>query len=231
MKMFIRKMMTAAAIATVMATPVCAQSGTWTYNGNTWKCITVTGGIIHDTLTDDGYYVDHNGDWVQNNLPHETLKERSLHGKRVIAVSKSSHVLELWENGTLVKSYSCTSGSVAGDKERKDDCKTPVGEFYVCLMNGNSQYTRGIGVSYPTTEDAERGLSQGLITQSERDSIVNAIQKKQKPNWYTNLGGEIEIHGNGQQTDATRGCIGLKDADIIDLYNRVSYGDTILIYA
>lgn len=229
---FITKTIVTAAATIALTGTAFAQSGNWVYTGSTWKCITSNGDIIHDTITDDGYYVDHNGDWVENNLPHETLKERSADGKRVIAVSKSAHVLELWENAVLVKSYPCASGSVTGDKEREGDCKTPIGEFYVCLMNANSKFTKGIGVSYPMIEDAERGLQQGLITQAERDAIVSAIQQGKMPNWYTNLGGEIEIHGTDQQLgDATRGCIIVKEADIVDLYNRVRYGDTILIYA
>ncbi len=215
-----------------MATSTFAQAGTWQFNGSTYKCITVDGSIIHDAFTDDGYWVDHNGDWVQSTIPKDVVKSKSANGKRIIAVSKSAHVVELWQNGECIKSYKCSTGKADGDKERESDGKTPVGEFYVCLMNDHSAYTKGIGVSYPMTEDAERGLKAGLITQDQYNSIVNTVKQKGKPDWYTNLGGEIELHGGSDVVggNASRGCIVLSNADILDLYSRVAYGDTILIY-
>lgn len=216
----------------VMAMTTFAQAGTWTYNGSTYKCITMDGAIIHDAFTDDGYWVDHNGDWVQSSIPTKVVKEKSANNKRVIAVSKSAHVVELWQNGALVKTYKCSTGQNNGDKEREGDGKTPIGEFYVCLMNSNSAYTKGIGVSYPMTEDAERGLKAGLITEAQYNSIVDTVNQKGKPDWYTNLGGEVEIHGGSDLvgSNASRGCIVLSNADILDLYGRVTYGDAILIY-
>lgn len=221
------------AMTIAMASTAFAQTGTWAYNGSTYKYILADGSIVHDAFTDDGYWVDHNGDWAPSTVPKDVVKAKSANGKRVIAVSKSAHVVELWQNGQQVKTYKCSTGMANGDKEMQDDCKTPVGEFYVCLMNGNSAYTRGIGVSYPMTEDAERGLKAGLITEAQYNSIVDTINRKGKPDWYTNLGGEIEIHGcNGGVVggNASRGCIVISNADILDLYSRVAYGDTILIY-
>lgn len=219
-------------LAICMSITAFAQVGTWKFNGQTWKYYdNVSGGVYHNTFTDDGYWVDAAGDWIPSSIPRDVVSARSANG-RVIAVSKSGHVVELWQNGSLVRAYNCSSGKANGDKERQGDCKTPVGEFYVCLMNNNSAYTKGIGVSYPMTEDAERGLKAGLITQSQYDSIVSAVSRKAMPNWYTNLGGEIEIHGGSNivGSNASRGCIVLTNADILDLYSRVTYGDTVLIY-
>lgn len=225
-------MITAMALIAAMSATIFADSGTWKFTGTTWKCIAASGGILHDTFTDDGYWVNHDGDWVESTVPRDVAAEKSANGKRLIAISKSGHVVELWQNGELVKSYKCSTGMADGDKERQGDCKTPVGEFYVCLMNTNSAYTRGIGVSYPMIEDADRGLQQGLITQSQRNAIVSAIQQGKCPNWNTALGGTIEIHGTDTVvgTNASHGCIVVSNADILDLFSRVSYGDTILIY-
>lgn len=227
------KMMAMFGIAvTMMASTAFAGNGTWTRYGSTYKYVLADGSIVHDTFTDDGYWVDHNGNWVKSTIPNGVAAQKSVGGKRVIAISKAAHILELWQNGSLVKSYKCSTGMNSGDKEREGDAKTPVGEFYVCLMNNNSTYTKGIGVSYPMTEDAVRGLKAGLITKYQYKSIVDAVNGKGKPDWYTNLGGEIEIHGGSGENygNASHGCIVLSNTDMLDLFGRVGFGDTILIY-
>lgn len=217
---------------TMIASTAFAGNGTWTRYGSTYKYVLADGSIVHDTFTDDGYWVDHNGDWVKSTIPNGVAAQKSVGGKRVIAISKAAHILELWQNGSLVKSYKCSTGVNSGDKERAGDAKTPIGEFYVCLMNNNSAYTKGIGVSYPMTEDAMRGLKSGLITKAQYKSIVDTVNRKGKPDWYTNLGGEIEIHGGSGENygNASHGCIVLSNVDILDLFSRVGSGDTILIY-
>ncbi len=210
-----------------------AVAGTWTQaEDGSWKYVTVEGYMFHDTFTDDGYWVGSDGSWIPSTVPADVLAERSANGARVIAVSKAGHAVELWQDGTLVKSYKCSTGKADGDKEMEGDGKTPNGEFYICLMNTRSAYTRGIGISYPSAEDAERGLNTGLITQAQYNSIVNANTTKAKPNWYTNLGGEIELHGGFDLVgnNASRGCIVMTNADILDLFSRVAYGDSVLIY-
>ena len=69
----------------------------------------------------------------------------------------------------------------------------------------------------------------GLITKRQRDEIVYANERGGTPNWYTKLGGLIEIHGNRQPTDATHGCVGMRDEDIDILYPLMDVGDKVLI--
>ncbi len=227
-----RRAVAAVLLSVLGAMPAFAGAGTWTRMGKTWKYITADGSIFHDTFTDTGYWVGTDGSLISSTVPFQKVKEKSAGGKRVIAISKAGHCLELWQDGVRVKRYPCSTGTVDGDKEREGDEKTPDGEFYICLMNNNSAYTKGIGLSYPMIEDAERGLSTGLISEAQYSSIVSAINRHGKPDWYTNLGGEIEIHGGSDTlgSNASRGCIVLTNADILDLFSRVSYGDTVLVY-
>ena len=92
---------------------------------------------------------------------------------------------------------------------------TPSGSFYVCTRNDKSKYYLALGLSYPNIEDAERGLSTGLITQEQYQAIVDANNAGVTPPWDTPLGGAIEIHGN-QGDRGTAGCIAMTN-DVMDI--------------
>ena len=115
-----------------------------------------------------------------------------------IVVYKKERKLELYSDKTLVRSYRVGLGfNPVADKQREGDGATPEGDFYVFVKNNKSAYYLSLGVSYPNVEDAERGLRDGLITQTQYNSIVNAHKRKVAPPQYTKLGGLIYIHGNG----------------------------------
>ncbi len=79
-----------------------------------------------------------------------------------IVVTKSERRLDLFDGPELVASYRVVLGfEPIGDKERKDDGRTPEGEFFVFVKNSKSKYHLSLGLSYPDTGDAERGLAAG----------------------------------------------------------------------
>jgi len=142
--------------------------------------------------------------------------------KPKIVIEKAKRKLSLYDGAKLVKTYRIALGSTpVGDKERQGDRKTPEGEFYICQKNAKSTYYLSLGISYPSTEDAERGLREGLINKKESKEIKRAIAQRKTPLWNTALGGEIFIHGNGSSTDWTWGCIALEDADVKELFDAI----------
>lgn len=187
------------------------------------------GYMLSNQITPDEFWIGTEGYWINNSgINQEVMAEKSMNGS-LIVFDKFSHQLELWINGE--KKYSCLgiAGALTGDKEREGDCRTPIGEFYVCVKNPNSNYHKALGLSYPNIEDAERGMNQGLISAEQYNKIVRAIQKGGKPDWYTPLGGEIMIHGARGITDGTRGCIGIRDSDIDYIWNFVDVGTKVII--
>ena len=220
--------------------------GAWTYQGvvQQWCLKNLTGwyrlngeemyleaegDIWRERITPDNIYVDNLG-WkvTESGINEEEMAERSQDG-RLIVISKTSHFLERRENGEKTHRYVISSGYAEGDKVKSGDMKTPEGEFYICKKVPNSAYYLALALNYPTLEDAERGLEAGLITKSQYVSIVHANKNGQTPNWYTPLGGAIEIHGNRQITDATRGCVGMRNEDIKELYGLMETGDPVII--
>ncbi|RHR46058.1 hypothetical protein DWX10_27265 [Clostridium sp. AF18-27] len=187
------------------------------------------GYMLSNQITPDEYWIGTDGYWISDSgINQEVMAEKSNNGS-LLVFDKFSHQMELWVNGEKI--YNCLgiAGALTGDKEMEGDYKTPIGEFYVCVKNANSNYHKALGLSYPNLEDAERGISQGLISVAQYGKIVNAVQSGGKPDWYTPLGGEIMIHGARGITDGTRGCIGIRDFDIDYIWNFVDVGTKVII--
>ena len=147
-----------------------------------------------------------------------------------LVIKKSARVLEVYEGTALVKTYSMVLGfSPELDKEIEGDGRTPEGEFYVFTKNPKSRFHVSLGLSYPAPDDAERGITAGLINRDEYAAIVKANAERGMPPQKTALGGEIYIHGGGTANDWTDGCIALKDEEMTELFNAIPVGTRVRI--
>jgi murein L,D-transpeptidase YafK len=145
-------------------------------------------------------------------------------------VSKSKRQIELYSDGSVVRTYRVGLGSSpVADKKIEGDGATPEGEFYVFVKNPKSNFYLSLGMSYPNVEDAKRGLRDGLISREQHDAIVEAIKRKATPPQYTPLGGLIYIHGGGAGSDWTRGCVALENENMKELYDLVEVGTPVTI--
>jgi murein L,D-transpeptidase YafK len=158
-----------------------------------------------------------------------------------LVVRKSSHTLTLYLGDRSVKTYRAAFGRgyQDGDKRREGDKRTPEGDFYICTMKHSKRFYKFLGISYPGLKHAEEGLQSGRITPSEYLMIRKAIDERQPPPWGTRLGGAVGIHGRTLTADAARqslvstnwtdGCIALDNADVDELFSRVSLGTPVTI--
>jgi murein L,D-transpeptidase YafK len=147
-----------------------------------------------------------------------------------LVVKKGARKLEVLDGEMLVKTYRIVLGfAPEGDKAEEGDGKTPLGEFYVFTKNDKSKFYLSLGLSYPSVEDAARGLQENLISQAEHDAIVQAVAEKRMPPQNTKLGGEIYIHGGGTEKDWTWGCLALKDEEMKELFDVVPVGARVSI--
>ena len=147
-----------------------------------------------------------------------------------ILVMKSKRRVELHSDGSIVRIYKIGLGlNPVDDKKQQGDRATPEGEFYVFTKNNKSAFYLSLGISYPNTEDAERGLRDGLISRAQHDAIVRAIKRKATPPQNTRLGGDIYIHGNGAESDWTWGCVALENEDMRELFDAVAVGTPVTI--
>jgi len=152
--------------------------------------------------------------WNKSDLPE-------MENPRIL-VKKKERTLEVFDDEKLIKTYKIALGfAPVGDKEIQGDGKTPEGDFYIFTKNPKSKFFLSLGVSYPSVDDAKRGLENKLINQRQHDSILEAISEKKMPLQNTRLGGEIYIHGEGNVTDWTAGCIALKNSDMKELFDAL----------
>lgn len=148
-----------------------------------------------------------------------------------LVVYKEARILQFLDGDTLLREYAIgLGGNPLGTKRREGDGRTPEGEYYVCVKNGQSRFHLSFGLSYPNVEDARRGLEEGLIDEVVFAAIVEAIQKGERPPWGTALGGEICIHGHGGGRDWTEGCIAIENWQMDELWPLISLGCPVTIY-
>ena len=155
-----------------------------------------------------------------------------------VRVSKQHKRLYLYHGAELTRTFAADFGyNPAADKQKRgssidpDAWRTPEGAFTVVRLHPTSQFYRAFVLNYPTTEDAMRGLAEGLISQSEHDAIALAEANHAEPPMHTALGGLIEIHGrgSGRGDNWTQGCVALTDAAMDYLWTRVRPGTPVLI--
>ncbi|HEY0458367.1 MAG TPA: L,D-transpeptidase [Pyrinomonadaceae bacterium] len=147
-----------------------------------------------------------------------------------LVVRKNERKLEVFDGDNLLKTYKIALGfAPEGDKNEEGDGKTPLGEFYVFTKNEQSKFHLSLGLSYPSIDDAARGLKENLISTAEHEAIVEAVQSGRMPPQNTRLGGEIYIHGGGTGNDWTWGCVALKDEEIKEIFDAVPAGAKVTI--
>lgn len=174
-----------------------------------------------------------------------------------IKVDTYRHELS-FHNGSEVRRYPAFFGPNEEDKIVVKDRATPKGNFYICQKSAGP-LPRGFGsrwmrLSYPSFEDAERGLRTGLITENQYLSIVHALERGKIPLQTTKLGGGIGIHGTPDRTqkfyslyrqmhdklsliapmisnmfDNTHGCVALFNADVEELFDLSPIGTKVEI--
>jgi murein L,D-transpeptidase YafK len=147
-----------------------------------------------------------------------------------LVVKKSERRLEIFDGEKLLTTYRIGLGfAPEGDKEQEGDGKTPLGEFYVFTKNDQSKFYLSLGLSYPSIDDAVRGLRENLISPEEHDAILKAVDEKKMPPQNTRLGGEIYIHGGGPEKDWTWGCMALKNEEMKELFDAIPVGAKVTI--
>jgi hypothetical protein len=151
--------------------------------------------------------------------------------RKSIVIHKSRRRMDVFADDTILKSYIINLGlSPTGDKRKRGDMRTPEGDLFICTVNRQSQFTRFLGLSYPTPQSARAAKEAGMVSSRVVNDVRAAYKRRSHcPPQNTPLGGAVGIHGKGfwlrlptggyALADWTWGCVGLRDIDILELFN------------
>jgi L,D-peptidoglycan transpeptidase YkuD (ErfK/YbiS/YcfS/YnhG family) len=135
-----------------------------------------------------------------------------------IVVDKYAKKCYVYKSGKLKHTFDCELGkNWIGRKRHKGDKATPEGVYHVTkkLDSKKTKYYKALLINYPNDEDKTRfqkEISQGTLPRK------------------TQIGGMIEIHGNGGKgVNWTEGCIALKDSDMDIIYRFAEVGTAVTI--
>jgi uncharacterized protein YijF (DUF1287 family) len=154
-----------------------------------------------------------------------------------LKVWKRERKLFLMKGDVAVQTFRIALGgdNPVGNKVRRGDGATPEGRYFIAELDGAPEPgrygARSMRLSYPSVQDARRGLRDRLIDKNTYLGIVRAVRAGEVPPQHTALGGSIRIHGGGSARDWTLGCIALDDGDVTALYSSAAKGMRVDVYA
>ena len=158
-----------------------------------------------------------------------------------IVVNTDQRKLYLYRGLTLLATYPVAIGFGGSAPRRiRGDDKTPIGHYHIGYVRWGTQYGPFMLLTYPNRRDAAWGLREGIITHSQYQAIVDAIDNGQVPPQNTPLGGYIGIHGMGPNFSFSRsatvfpgrwtaGCIALSNHDARNIAGMVEPGTPVEI--
>lgn len=138
----------------------------------------------------------------------------------------------------VTKTYSISSAK-NGVGEQNGSEKTPKGRHVICEKIGeNMPILTVFSARKPTGERYSRELAEQF---PGRDWILSRILWLAGEEWGVNLGGEVDtrsrfiyIHGTNDEahigTPNSHGCIRMCNEDVVDLFERVSVGESVYIF-
>lgn len=153
--------------------------------------------------TDDGWWYQANPALVASQrLPDEVPDAWIL-------IDKLQYCLEVHSHGEMVKRYPVSFGPGAHKRKlRQDRASTPEGRYQISGRQPKAQWHKAFDINYPTSVDKAR---------------LKLLAPGQ------DIGGEIQIHGGGIDDNWTWGCIGMRNADIDELFRHPEIGrDTVV---
>lgn len=153
---------------------------------------------------------------ASDKVPVSVVKD-TKYEDNTIFIKKSEYRLVMVKDGQVVLDTKCAIGKNPGQKTKRGDLKTPVGTFYVDEIIDSSYWTHDFGDGKGEIEGAYGPWFISLDT-----------MPLSKGEWDG-----IGIHGTHDNsslgTNASEGCIRIKNEDVEKLKGFVSVGTKVVI--
>jgi hypothetical protein len=163
----------------------------------------------------------------------------------LLLLSQARHELRLYAHGQEVRRMEVGFGQAEGRKQVRGDNRTPLGMYFVVQKHKGAfsgpfaAYYGGhwLRLNYPNAFDADRGLSERLITREVRDRIARAWAERKPTDASTRLGSGIGLHGwvdtwTLEKTGGrlSWGCVVMHNPDIAALFDQVPEGTMVVLF-
>ncbi len=144
----------------------------------------------------------------------EAVEESRQKSSVVFLVNKVERKLVVYKNGEVKARFDIGLGKYGlSDKLYSGDEATPEGRYRIVSKIPASKFYKALLIDYPN--------------ESDRQSFAEARKKGLVPA-RVGVGGDIEIHGGGKDS-LTRGCVGLDNKNMDDIYEWARVGTTVTI--
>lgn len=144
----------------------------------------------------------------------DTITDSKTRGITVILVSKLERTLTIYRNGAAAASFDIGLGKFGlSDKLYSGDDATPEGKYRVIQKIPASPLYKALLINYPNEED------ERMFAAAKKNGLVPP---------QTGIGGAIEIHGGGKDR-LTKGCVGLENKDMDEVYRMAEVGTPVTI--
>lgn len=150
-------------------------------------------------------------------------KQRYTYPGYYIVIRKDAYTLSLYHGSRLIKEYQCAIGLNPGDKQREHDYRTPEGNFYICSIENSTYWMHDfLRDGKGPVKDAYGPWFFRLYTGADSTNSGRS--------WRG-----FAIHGTHDPasigTNASEGCIRLRNEDILDLKPYIKKGMPVRIEA
>ena len=165
-----------------------------------------------------GRYADEKRVKAWQQMVRRTVEWSRTHRAAAIVVSKADRRLTLYRNGRAIVSYPVGLGyNGILEKRYQGDGATPEGQYRVIRKRdkGETQFYRAFLLDYPNAEDRRRFQQARTAGTIPSEAFI---------------GGQIEIHGVGNQAvSETLGCVMLDNHQIDTLFGSIEVGTLVTI--
>jgi hypothetical protein len=144
----------------------------------------------------------------------QTIAESRRTGGTAFLVCKIERTLMVVRRGAVTATIGIGLGKYGlTDKLYAGDEATPEGHYRITRKFPTSSFYKALLIDYPNAEDLR------TFAEAKRQGLVPA---------RVDAGGAIEIHGGGKDK-LTKGCVGMENADMDEVYKAAEIGTPVTI--
>jgi|TARA_R110001599_G_scaffold351334_1_gene582945 murein L,D-transpeptidase YafK len=157
-----------------------------------------------------------------------------------VVIVRSENKLLVRKNDKTLRTFKVAFGSGGRQpKMQEGDRRTPQGHYRIKDIRSSDKFYLFMHLDYPNMDDAKQALKDGRITRTQYRKILAAFIYNETPPQNTPLGGQIGIHGIGEETpdkldihaisNWTKGCIAMRNSEVRELAMWVDEGTPVII--